>query len=433
MRFGTDANQVALVQWQFCQPGALPLGLPTTFHSRRRDIDYIWPELGEVQFAHALNTPLPGISPVPGTHAPCGDPEVWLNGWPGRVPPDFPRNVFGLSLCCDGPMGAARWGLAGEIEPCAGTDVVLRDQRLPLLSRERLTPPRRWPPRTPAYPPPPAPSPPVAPVPLRDQRLAELLRDHPTRPDLFPARPAALPPSGPPPGPPAFVPPRLQPVVSPRGRGRGFEPIPPRAPAIVPVIVPQVLQVVQENAAGVNSATIVFGANTTFGNELILCIFVRQGFGTNVLTGTPHGWTLVSTVAGTQFNTYWLTRTANGGTESTTYTCTQAVGPFPATMWEVSDLAGTIDQTATNGYVISAPTSETVGPTGTLSRANEMAFAMGCAVGLPGDQFLTFDPTYVNDSGPDFLSAHAVQPSTAGAQYTATAAATGQLSVATFY
>lgn len=108
MRFGTDPNQVAVVQWQFCQPGAKPLGFPTPFISRRRDSDYIYPDIGEVMFSPTLNTPTIPTSLAPGTAEPCGDPAVWANGYQGHVPPNYPRNVFGLAMCCGAFMGAVR-------------------------------------------------------------------------------------------------------------------------------------------------------------------------------------------------------------------------------------------------------------------------------------------------------------------------------------
>jgi hypothetical protein len=119
MRFGTDPSQVIVVQWQFCQPGALPLGFPTPFVSRDVRPGEIDPPVGEVQFSPRLNTPDVGLSTAPGTATPCGDPAVWENGYPGTVPPDYPLNVFGQALCCGSTMGAARIGVLGYIPPGA--------------------------------------------------------------------------------------------------------------------------------------------------------------------------------------------------------------------------------------------------------------------------------------------------------------------------
>jgi hypothetical protein len=117
MRFGTDPNQVAEIQWYFCQPGALPLGFSTPFVSRDFDAHEIWPEIGEVQFARRRNTPRVGLSPAPGIHAPCGDPAVWARGYQGHVPPNYPRNAFGVMLCCAAPLGTAPVGVLGYIPP----------------------------------------------------------------------------------------------------------------------------------------------------------------------------------------------------------------------------------------------------------------------------------------------------------------------------
>lgn len=115
MRFGTDPNQVAVVQWSVCQPGALPLGFATPFVSRDHDRHEIWPEIGEVQYARRRNTASVGPSPSPGTHAPCGDPAVWAGGYPGHVPAAYARNAFGVMLCCAAQMGVAPLGVLGYV------------------------------------------------------------------------------------------------------------------------------------------------------------------------------------------------------------------------------------------------------------------------------------------------------------------------------
>ena len=189
MRFGTDPDQVAIVQWYFCKPGALPLGFPTPFVSRRHDFHEIWPEIGEVQFARRVRTPHVGLSPAPGTHAPCGDPHVWASGYPGRVPPDYPRNAFGLSLCCAGPMGEVCLDPEGRIIPCPGPAVI----PLPPLRPRRPGPPQRRtsyalpvavPPPTPRPPPPWVPAvvpawamPAAKPPPAEQPRTLAVIRD----------------------------------------------------------------------------------------------------------------------------------------------------------------------------------------------------------------------------------------------------------------
>jgi hypothetical protein len=104
MRFGRDPDQVVQVTWSFCQPGALPLGLPTCFVSRDHEAHEIWPEIGEVQFAPRKNLDPNLTSLEPGTNPPCGDPEVWLNGYPGHVPPNYPLDAYGSSMCCADPI-----------------------------------------------------------------------------------------------------------------------------------------------------------------------------------------------------------------------------------------------------------------------------------------------------------------------------------------
>jgi hypothetical protein len=117
MRFGTDAGQVAQVQWYFCQPGALPLGIPTCFCSRNVRPGDIDPDVGEVQFAPRLNTPGVGLAPSDGQGPPFGDPDVWRRGYQGTVPPLFPRNPYGVILNCGSPAGQAAFGVLPYIPP----------------------------------------------------------------------------------------------------------------------------------------------------------------------------------------------------------------------------------------------------------------------------------------------------------------------------
>lgn len=120
MQFGTDPGQIYKVRWYFCEPTALDLGFPTPFTSRDWDQWEVWPDIGEVQYAprHYDNFVMP--VPVAGTGKPCGDPEVWAKGYQGHIPPDFPRNMFGVAACCGGfiaPLGEPTFGLNMQIQP----------------------------------------------------------------------------------------------------------------------------------------------------------------------------------------------------------------------------------------------------------------------------------------------------------------------------
>jgi hypothetical protein len=99
-RFGTDLTQQSKIKWQYAQPGALSLGIPSPFVSRRWDSWETWPELGELQDAQRKYLRTGQTSLAPGTAAPCGDPAVWANGYPGTVPPDYPRTGLSFSACC---------------------------------------------------------------------------------------------------------------------------------------------------------------------------------------------------------------------------------------------------------------------------------------------------------------------------------------------
>ena len=144
MRCGTDLAQYVEVQWQYCEETALPLGFPTPFCSRRHDFHEIWPDIGEVQFAQRPVTKPYPTSPLPGTHAPCGDPDVWARGYQGHIPAAYPRNVFGQLFCCAGAAGDADVGVLGyvPVPPQEGVDVIFRRRRKP-AGFEKLPPRRR--------------------------------------------------------------------------------------------------------------------------------------------------------------------------------------------------------------------------------------------------------------------------------------------------
>jgi hypothetical protein len=108
MVFGTDPEQRARIHWQFCQPGALPLGFPSPFGSHYfQEYRELLGPLGEVQGTYKNDygptvAPPIGVAVAPGTSPACGDPGVWKNGYPGKVPHCFSRNGFGLLNCCGG-------------------------------------------------------------------------------------------------------------------------------------------------------------------------------------------------------------------------------------------------------------------------------------------------------------------------------------------
>ena len=102
MQIGSDPTQQVAITWQWCQPGALDLPVTTPFRSRNFDWFEQWPFLGEVQYAPRNYLIPQRVSQQPGTSGPCGSQEVWLDGYPGTVPPDFPLNGFGDAACCGG-------------------------------------------------------------------------------------------------------------------------------------------------------------------------------------------------------------------------------------------------------------------------------------------------------------------------------------------
>jgi len=117
--FGTDQTQYVEIQWEYCQPGALALGFSTPFVSRRHDFHEIWPPIGEIQYAQRpITRPREAqVSILDGTHAPCGDPLVWAQGYQGTIPEDYPLNAFCAPLCCQGPMGTASLGATAYFLP----------------------------------------------------------------------------------------------------------------------------------------------------------------------------------------------------------------------------------------------------------------------------------------------------------------------------
>lgn len=114
MRFGSDPSQSALIRWVWAREGAQDLGIPSVFTSRNWDQWTNWPPLGEINDEERRYNSDEVFSSQPGTRGPCGSPTVWVNGWEGTIPPQFPRNMFGVALCCGGllaPWGAPTLGL----------------------------------------------------------------------------------------------------------------------------------------------------------------------------------------------------------------------------------------------------------------------------------------------------------------------------------
>lgn len=105
MRFGSDPSQRSKIRWVWAQEGAEDLGLWTPFVSRAYDLfSADWGPLGEIRGTYVGNNS-ERTSTQPGTRGPCGDTDVWGSGYRGTIPPDFPRNRFGVALCCGG-LGA---------------------------------------------------------------------------------------------------------------------------------------------------------------------------------------------------------------------------------------------------------------------------------------------------------------------------------------
>lgn len=104
MCFGADdtaQSHTSTIKWFWCQAGAKDLGIPSPFVSRTWDSWEIWPSLGEVQTAKRPRNSGEFPIYVSGQHRPCGDRKVWVDGYPGVIPPIFPRTDFGLLYCCE--------------------------------------------------------------------------------------------------------------------------------------------------------------------------------------------------------------------------------------------------------------------------------------------------------------------------------------------
>jgi hypothetical protein len=110
MRFGSDPNQIALIQWYWADEDAPWLLIPTAFVSRNY-CERPWPDVGEVDDGYRPWRDGSFPVDVTGANPPCGDPAVWRNGYQGTIPPIYHRNAYGLSLCCAGPMGQASLGI----------------------------------------------------------------------------------------------------------------------------------------------------------------------------------------------------------------------------------------------------------------------------------------------------------------------------------
>ena len=114
-RFGRGSGHVSKITWYWCGSDAEKLPFPTPFASRNYVEKGVWPELGEVEGASRpwRNGSFPVF--VEGNNPPCGSAMVWQYGYPGTVPPLFPRNVWGLLPCCGvnvNPIAAGQGELA---------------------------------------------------------------------------------------------------------------------------------------------------------------------------------------------------------------------------------------------------------------------------------------------------------------------------------
>mgnify|MGYP001575492849 CR=1 FL=1 len=141
MQIAENPDQAFKVRWYYAAPGALDLGIPTPFMSRNWEQWTLWPEIGEVEFAtrELYDGSFPIV--VPGTGTPCGSLEAWAGELQGVIPPDYPRNMFGLAACCGGliaPLGSPTFGLQVQIgfsvtpvtQPGVVGQEVLRDDNL---------------------------------------------------------------------------------------------------------------------------------------------------------------------------------------------------------------------------------------------------------------------------------------------------------------
>ena len=108
VHFGTDPTQRSRIRWVWCRDGAEDLGVVSTFTSRSWCQHTTWPSVGEIYYTTDYHVSQTRMSSRPGTARPCGDPAVWLVGYQGTIPPRFPRNMFGVALCCGGLVGP--WG-----------------------------------------------------------------------------------------------------------------------------------------------------------------------------------------------------------------------------------------------------------------------------------------------------------------------------------
>lgn len=380
MRFGTDESQVAVVQWQFCQPGALPLGFPTPFVSRDHDAHELWPDIGEVQFAQRVNTPTVGLSPASGQGQPCGDPAVWAAGYQGRIPPNYPRNLYGLTICCGSPMGTPEIGVLAYVPPCDGPPVVLRDQAAAIRMLRRQQP--RFPlegTRPPAYlpPAPPVPGPWIPSARWPNPRQLGL------PPKKLPPAPRtpAYPPSSPPPPTPPYVAPTLTPyypILLAKKLKDPAAPQAPRTPAYPPA--PDLYELTPWASSSSLSDTISWMPLPTQ-NGLFLVAWVLTNSGTTVTT--DPGWILISTVTDPDLaNTLWTYVFPNAPSQ-TTSTWTYSQPGVEGAMVMVSPLEGAaVDVAAAAGGLGSPANAGTVTPRGAVELSLSMAGTANQA-GLP--------------------------------------------------
>lgn len=101
-QFGTDPDNTRRIRWYRCAPGAKLIGFAHHFGSE------VWyggePYEGVGERPHEYSDWWDGAFPVPvsGLNSVCGSLQVFVNGWPGRVPMSLPRFDNGLAVCCGG-------------------------------------------------------------------------------------------------------------------------------------------------------------------------------------------------------------------------------------------------------------------------------------------------------------------------------------------
>ncbi len=105
MRFGIDCKQVRLIRWHWTAKGAKTLPMQTAFVSRNWAEPQPYPDLGEVWLypRRWVNGSFPLV--LPGDDHFCGAEDVWENGWAEGCPPELPKLIDNVPVCCGPPIG----------------------------------------------------------------------------------------------------------------------------------------------------------------------------------------------------------------------------------------------------------------------------------------------------------------------------------------